>query len=97
MIFIKQHFKQEFIQNKNKYNVNDIFKIPIFYNTNVQKLNDNIINDLELVESINTEESPIYENIFKPSNKLSLQVIKQITNYYTTDVEYSSSSSSSSS
>ena len=88
MIFIKQHFKQEVPQNKNNHNVNDIFKIPIFYNTNVQKLNDNIINDLELVESINAEESPIYENIFKPSNKLSLQVIQQISNYYTTDVEY---------
>jgi hypothetical protein len=88
MIFIKQHFKQEVPQNKNNHNVNDIFKIPIFYNTNVQKLNDNIILDLELVESINAEESPIYENIFKPSNKLSLQVIQQISNYYTTDVEY---------
>ena len=88
MIFIKQHFKPEVPQNKNKDDINDIFKIPIFYNTNVQKLNDNIINDLELVESIDKEESPIYENIFKPSNKLSLQVIKQITNYYTTDVEY---------
>ena len=88
MIFIKQHFKPEVPQNKNKHDINGIFKIPIFYNTNVQKLNDNIINDLELVESIDKEESPIYENIFKPSNKLSLQVIKQITNYYTTDVEY---------
>jgi hypothetical protein len=85
MIFIKQQFKPP---DKNKHNINDIFKIPIFYNTNIQKLNDNIINDLELVESINKEDTPIYENIFKPSNKLSLQVIKQITNYYTTDVEY---------
>jgi hypothetical protein len=88
MIFIKQHFKPEVLQNKNKHNINDIFKIPIFYNTNIQKLNDNIINDLELVKSINPEDTPIYENIFKPSNKLSLQVIEQITNYYTTDVEY---------
>ena len=64
MIFIKQHFKPEVLQNKNKHNINDIFKIPIFYNTNIQKLNDNIINDLELVKSINPEDTPIYENIF---------------------------------
>ena len=90
MIFIKQHFKPPVPQNKNKhkFNINDIFKIPICYNTHIQKLNDNIINELELVESIDKEETPIYENIFKPTNKLSLQVIKQITNYYTTDVEY---------
>ena len=87
MIFIKQQFKPQVPQNTNKDNINDIFKIPIYY-TNIKKLNDNIINDLELVESIDKEETPIYENIFKPSNKLSLQVIKQITNYYTTDVEY---------
>ena len=91
MIFIKQNFRHYSPQNMNppqNMNVNDIFKIPIFYNPNVQKLNDNIINDMELVESINTEETPIYENIFKPSNKLSLQVIKQISKYYTTDVKY---------
>ena len=87
MIFIKQQFKPQVPQNTNKDNINDIFKIPIYY-TNIKKLNDNIINDLELVESIDKEETPIYENIFKPSNKLSLQVIKQISNYYTTDVEY---------
>ena len=52
MIFIKQQFKPPVLQNKNKDNINDIFKIPIYYNTNIKKHNDNIINDLELVESI---------------------------------------------
>lgn len=68
--------------------INDNFKIPICYNEKVEKLNKSVINDLELIQSIDKEESPIYENIFKPSNKASLQVIKQIAEHYTTDVDY---------
>lgn len=71
-----------------KKDINDFFKIPICYNDKVQKLNDTIINDLELVQSIDKEESPIYDNVFKPSNKASEQVIKQISQYYTTDIDY---------
>jgi len=69
-------------------NINDAFKIPIFYNEKVEKLNENTINELELVETIDKEETSIYENVFKPSNDASLQVIKQISQYYTTDVLY---------
>ena len=68
--------------------VNNIFKIPICYNTKVKKLNDTIINDLELVKSTEKNETSIYENVFKPSNKLSTKVIEQFSNYYTTDVNY---------
>jgi len=71
-----------------KIDINDFFKIPICYNDKVQKLNDTIIIDLELVKSIDKEESPIYDNVFKPSNKASEQVIKQIAQHYTTDIDY---------
>lgn len=74
--------------SKNKNYVNNIFKIPICYNDKVQKLNDTTIVELELVESIDKEELPIYEHVFKPSNKASNQVIKQIAQYYTTDINY---------
>jgi hypothetical protein len=69
-------------------NINNAFQIPICYNENVQKLNENIITDLELVQSIDKEEMSIYDNIFKPSNKASCQVIKQIAQHYTTDINY---------
>lgn len=84
MTIIEQDFRSE----NQKNDINETFKIPICYNENVQKLNDTIVTDLELVESIDKEESPIYDNVFKPSNKASLQVVKQIANYYTTDIQY---------
>lgn len=68
--------------------INDHFKIPIYHNEKVEKLSSTIIKDLELIQSIDNEESPIYEHVFKPSNKASLQVIKQIAEYYTTDIDY---------
>lgn len=74
--------------NNNLEDINTIFKIPICYNNQVKKLNDTIINDLELVESTDKNEPSIYENVFNPSNKLSNKVIKQFANYYTTDVNY---------
>jgi len=77
------------IVTENKNDINNAFKIPIYYNENVQKLNQTISSDLELVESIcEEEETSIYENVFKPSNKASLQIVKQMAQYYTTDVDY---------
>jgi len=69
-------------------NINEIFKIPICYNKNVQKLNDHIVTDLELVKSIEKEEQSIYNNVFNPSSKPDLKVIEQFANYYTTDTNY---------
>ena len=74
--------------NHNLENINDIFKIPIFYNDKVKKLNENIVNELELVKSIEKNENSIYENVFKPNNKLSSKVIEQFAHYYTTDTDY---------
>ena len=72
----------------NPDNINIAFKIPICYNEKVQKLNKNVITDLELVNSIDNSEPPIYETVFKPSNNTSSQVITQISQYYTTDIDY---------
>jgi hypothetical protein len=43
--------------NSSLDSVNEIFKIPIIYNKDIKKLNDTIVNDLELVTSIDKEES----------------------------------------
>jgi hypothetical protein len=70
-------------------NVNEIFKIPIFYNEHVKKLNDEIVDNLELVKTINKNETTsIYENVFKPTNKCSTNVLQQFASHYTTDIDY---------
>jgi hypothetical protein len=75
-------------QNNNLEDVNTIFKIPICYNNKVKKLNQSIINDLELIKATDKNETSIYDSVFKPSNKLSTKVIEQFSNYYTNDVNY---------
>ena len=80
----------------NHLNINNVFKIPICYNNKVQKLNENIINELELVKNIDTgtdthkdtDETPIYDCIFKSNDKSSNMIVKQISEYYTTDVDF---------
>ena len=64
------------------------FKIPILYNKEVKKLSETTINDLELVKCNDASETPIYYSIFKNSNKASDDMLKQLTKYYTTDIEF---------
>lgn len=68
--------------------INSVFKIPIRYNEQTRKLNDTVINDLELTKTIDNEETPVYNAIFNPTNKASSQVIQQFAQYYTTDSTY---------
>ena len=75
-------------QNSCLDDINNIFKIPICYNEKVKKLNDSVISDLELINSSEKEEEPIYNNIFKPLNNSSVKVIEQFSKYYTTDIDY---------
>jgi hypothetical protein len=80
-------------------NINDVFKLPITYNTKTKQTDDTVVNNLELTtttfigdvmdkDTTDTTDVPIYDTIFKPSNKASLQVITQMAKYYTTDTTY---------
>jgi hypothetical protein len=68
--------------------INNVFKIPICYNTKVQKLNATIVADLELIKTVEPDENSIYDNVFKPSDKCSNKVLEQFANNYTTDTKY---------
>ena len=68
--------------------VNDVFKIPICYNKDTKKLKETVVSDLELTNTINNEDVPIYDYIFKPTNRVSKEIIKQFGQYYTTDTDY---------
>jgi hypothetical protein len=84
--------------------INEHFKLPIFYNKNKIPLNENIIFDLELVETVDNSNNSIYKYFFDSNdntsknetennnkcynNQLSNTLIKQVSNYYTTDIDF---------
>ncbi len=69
-------------------NFNDNFKLPIYYNDNKINLNKNIIDDLELVKTIDDNNRPILEYYFNSNNQLSKNLLSQVSEYYTNDVKY---------
>ena len=62
-------------QHKSLESLNDVFKIPICYNTKVRKLNNTVVNDLELIQTKEPNELSIYQHVFNPSNKPSLKIL----------------------
>lgn len=71
-----------------KIEFNEYFKLPIYYNEHKISLKENIITDLELVNSIDSSSNPIYSYLFDNSNTFSKKSVEQITQYYTTDVDF---------
>ena len=68
--------------------INNFFKIPIYFNEDRIELNKNIINDLELVETFDTCCNSIYTFCFDNDNDVSKKLNNQIVKYYTTDVKF---------
>ena len=68
--------------------INDHFKIPIFYNEKKVELNKNIIKDLELIETIDSSCNPIYTFCFDNDNDVSKKLNEQICKFYTPDVNF---------
>ena len=62
--------------------------MPIYYNNQKIELKQNIITDLELVNSIDSSSNPIYSYVFDNSNTFSKKCIEQVTQYYTTDIDF---------
>ena len=68
--------------------INDIFKLPIFYNDKKMGLNKSIIDDLELVKTVDPSCNPMYENAFQPKTCFGAKLMEQIPTYYTTDQQF---------
>jgi len=68
--------------------VNEYFKLPIYYNKNKVKINENIIKDLELIETVDNSCNPIYEYVFDNDNDISKKLNEQFVEYYTIDVDF---------
>ncbi len=69
--------------------INNHFKMPIFYNDKKMKIKQHIINDLELVKTVDASGcKPIYNYFFNNDNDVSEKLIEQVADYYTTDVDF---------
>ena len=64
------------------------FKNPIEYNSKTRIIDENILETLELVDSIDNNEISIYENIFLTNNYPAKLSMRQMSKYYTTDTKY---------
>ena len=62
-------------------NLNEHFKMPIYYNKNKSELKKNIVSDLELVETVDPSCNSIYSFCFNNDNDVSLAINNQISNY----------------
>ena len=76
------------MKTSNIEKINDHFKIPISYNNKKAELNENITTDLELIETIDPSGTPMFVDTFAPKTNLGLKVLKQFSEYYTTDIEH---------
>jgi hypothetical protein len=63
-----------------------MFKLPIEYNHH-HELNPNLIQELELVSTVDSSNTPIYHKLFSPNNN-SKQIISQMVKYYTTNINF---------
>jgi DNA mismatch repair ATPase MutS len=68
--------------------INNHFKLPIHYNDKKKQLKANIIQDLELIQTIDASSNPIYSHYFNNVNDMSEQIMAQASECYTTDVEF---------
>lgn len=66
-------------------NLNEHFKMPIYYNKNKTELKKNIISDLELVATVDPSCNSIYSFCFNNTNNVSIAINNQIAQYYTND------------
>lgn len=75
-----------FVSNLEK--INEHFHLPISYNSKKTELRKNIIDDLELVETVDPSGSSIYSLAFQPSTCFGKKVLEKLPNFYTTDITF---------
>lgn len=70
--------------------MNSIFELPIYYIEAKQKLEDNIINDLELLElsKESDERVSLLETIIGPKSKIGIENLNKLCEYYTDDKRF---------
>jgi hypothetical protein len=66
------------------------FELPIFYVEEKQKLDENIVDDLELLElnDDSEERQGLLETIIQPKSKIALERLNTLSEYYTSDKKF---------
>ncbi len=68
--------------------INEHFKLPIYYNKKKVEINKNIIDDLELIQVKDSSCNPIYSFCFDNDNDISKKLNEQMCKFYTTDTDF---------
>lgn len=70
--------------------INNQFKLPIEYinKENLHNINDNIINDLELQTTVDSESDAIYNHVLSPRTEFGKTTLKKWTQHYTDKKEF---------
>ena len=68
--------------------LNAHFKMPIFYNDKKQKIKQNIVDDLEMVNTIDPSYNSMYFFLLNNDNPFSNKITEQVAEFYTTDVAF---------
>ena len=64
-----------------------MFHLPIQYNS-PNEVDPTIIQDLELVKTVDPENTPLYYKVFAPSTNVAKDVVAQMAKYYTKDTSF---------
>ena len=86
----KNNNEKQFETNNLLNKLNDVFKLPIYYNEKKVEIKENIVKDLELINNQTNDSScnPIYTFLFNNDNDVSIKINEQFAKYYTTDINY---------
>ena len=73
--------------------INNVFKIPMYYNSQKKPIHSNIKEDLELLNTVDSSCLPIYDYFIfneekNQKNAVNTKIIEQISENYTRDVDY---------
>jgi DNA mismatch repair ATPase MutS len=64
------------------------FQLPIYYNGKKREISEDIHNNLELTETIDPSQQPIYKYLFSPKTELGVTCLERWKKYYTTDIKF---------
>jgi hypothetical protein len=64
------------------------FELPIFYSPSKISLSQTIVDDLELIKTVDASLSSMYSIIMRPSSCFGESVVSKFSKYYTTDVSF---------